>query len=48
MDIESAKNLVMDEMYDIKMYYGVFKHDGQESLSKLHGGKLLKMKVEQN
>lgn len=34
----NATQLVMDQLYDIKLYYGIFNHDGEEDAEKLQGG----------
>ena len=45
---ETAFDLVAEQLYDIKMFYGIFKHDGQEDASVLLGGQNLTLKLNQS
>jgi len=37
---EILQTMETDTSYDVKMFYGVFNHDGKENIEKLKGGKL--------
>lgn len=41
----NATQLVMDQLYDVKLYYGTFNHDGEENKGKLNGGEHLEIKL---
>lgn len=38
-ELENTYEMAMEQIYDVKMFYGTFKHDGQEQEDMLQGGK---------
>ena len=48
MEEQTAQDIVLEQMYDIKMYYGMFNHDGEEEPEKLSGGKQHTLTLDQS
>jgi hypothetical protein len=47
-DSAEMYKLALDQLYEIKVFYGVFNHDGHEDPTHLQGGKPLQLQMTEN